>query len=106
MNIKPIPNELLGDSLTLITPTPSGSRQTTVRNVRIERSETLKNGTQCRPVITVWADCKNSSHTDFPVGAHVKLGTETFEITEQKMYRAAEPHHCKFTAVKTGDDDT
>lgn len=106
MNARPIPNALLGDSLTLMLPTKTGVSETSVHNVRVERSEALKNGTQSRAAITVWADCQNSSHTDFPVGARVKYGGETFEITEQKMYRAEGPHHCKFTAVKTGDDAT
>lgn len=105
MNVKPIPDALLGDSLTLMLPTKTGLTETSVQNVRVERSEALKNGVRSVASITVWADCKNSSHTDFPVGARVKFDGEMFEITEQKMYRAKEPHHCKFTAVKTGDDD-
>ena len=108
MNVKPIPNALLGDDITLMLPTESGFTETPISNVRVERSESIANYTSDDPrrraVITVWADYHNSTWTDFPVGAKVRFGGEVFEITEQKVYRAGEPHHCKFRAIRIGDD--
>lgn len=108
MNVKPIPNALLGDKITLMVPTATGFTETPIANVRVERSEDIENRTSddplCRAEITVWADYHNSTWTDFPVGAKVRFNGEVFEIAEQKVYRAGEPHHCKFKAIKIGDD--
>ena len=105
MNVKPIPNELLGDNIILLMPAKKGFSETPIKNVRVERAEETENGSLCRTGITVWADYHNSTWTEFPIGARVKFGSELFEITEQKIYRATEPHHCKFKAVKIGDDN-
>lgn len=108
MNVKPIPNELLGDNLTLIVPKATGSAETPISNVRVERSEDIEgystNDPRRRTEITVWVDYRNSTWTDFPVGAKVRFNGEVFEITEQKVYRADTPHHCKFRAIKIGDE--
>ena len=108
MNVMPIPNELLGDNITLITPTGSGFSETLIANVRVERTENIDgystNDPRARAGITVWVDRQNSTWTDFPIGARVKLDTEIYEIVEQKVYRAGKPHHCKFRAIKIGDE--
>lgn len=108
MKVKPIPNELLGDKITLITPTGTGFTETPIANVRVERSENIEGLSSNDPrncaEITVWADYRNSTWADFPVGAKVRYNNEIFEIVEQKVYRAGEPHHCKFKARKTGDE--
>lgn len=108
MNVKPIPNALLGDNITLMIPKASGFTETPIANVRVERSEDIAGYASDEPrgraEITVWVDRHNSTWTDFPVGAKVKWGGEVFEITEQKVYRAGEPHHCKFRAIRIGDD--
>lgn len=108
MNVKPIPNALLGDNITLLLPTPAGFSETPVKNVRVELSESIENysGSDIHGCaeITVWVDRRNSTWTEFPVGANVRYNGGTFTITEQKVYRAGEPHHCKFTAKKIGDD--
>lgn len=108
MNVKPIPNALLGDNITLLLPTPAGFSETPVKNVRVELSESVDGyaGSETRrsALITVWVDRLNSTWTEFPVGASVRYNGEIFTITEQKVYRAKEPHHCKFTAKKIGDD--
>lgn len=104
MNIRPIPNELLGDKIVLITPSVRGFTETPIENVRVERNEKTVNGTFCRAEITVWADCQNSTRAEFLVGEKVRYNGEMFEITEQKIYRADKPHHCKFKASKIGDD--
>lgn len=108
MNVRPIPNELLGDSIVLIVPKSAGFTETPISNVRVERSEDIagysSDDPRGRAEITVWADFHNSTWTDFPVGAKVRWGSEVFEITEQKVYRAGGPHHCKFRATKIGDE--
>lgn len=110
MNVKPIPNKLLGDSITLILPTAKGSSEKPIRNVRVERTESIENlsgsNTQSCTEITVWADRKNSTWTEFPVGAKVRYDGGAFTITEMKIYYVGEPHHCKFKAKKIGDDNT
>ena len=109
MNVKPIPNALLGDDITLMIPTAAGLAEKPISNVRVERSEDIKNYSSDAPSgraeITVWADYRNSTWADFPVGAKVKYNGEVYEITEQKVYRAGEPHHCKFKATKIGDEN-
>ena len=108
MNVKPIPNELLGDSITLIVPKSTGYTETQISNVRVELSENIDgystNDPRARAEITVWVDYHNSTWKDFPVGAKVRYNNEVFEIAEQKIYLAGEPHHCKFRAIKIGDD--
>ena len=108
MNVKPIPNELLGDSLTLIVQKSTGFTETPIDNVRVEREEDIEGystkDSHGRVEITVWIDYRNSTWTDFPVGAKVRYKGELFEIAEQKIYRAGEPHHCKFRAIKIGDE--
>lgn len=104
MKIKPIPNELLGDKVILIIPTKTGFSEIPADNVRVERSEEIENGSPCRAAITVWADYHNSTWSEFPAGAKVRYNNELFEITEQRIYRAAQLHHVKFKAVKIGDE--
>lgn len=41
MKIMPIPDELLGDSITLFEPTDSGYRETEVVNVRVDRTNSV-----------------------------------------------------------------
>lgn len=110
MNVKPIPNKLLGDSLMLILPAKIGFVETPIANVRVERSDCIENylGDDIRACaeITVWVDRCHSTWTEFPVGAKVRYASETFTITEQKVYFAGGPHHCKFKAKKIGDDDS
>ncbi len=109
MNVKPIPNKLLGDNITLMLPTANGTSEKTIKNVRVERSESIENylGGDIRSCteITVWVDRKNSTWAEFPVGAKVRCDGGMFTITEQKVYYAGEPHHCKFKAKRIGDDN-
>lgn len=104
MKITPIPNELLGDCITLILPTENGSFEKQISNVRVERSEKISNNTRGTCEITVWVDRQLSTWAEFPTGARVAFGGEIFEITESKVYRAPEEHHCKFKATKIGDE--
>lgn len=108
MNVKPIPDKLLGDTVTLISPTPTGFIETPIANVRVERTESTEHitgeNTRGTAEITVWADRVHSTWAEFPTGARVRYGNELFEITTSKIYSAGEPHHCKFTARKTGEE--
>ena len=109
---EPFPHEVLGDKVILIIPTKTGFSEIPADNVRVERSEEIENGSPCRAAITVWADYHNSTWSEFPAGAKVGTTTgtkvtynnELFEITEQRIYRAAQLHHVKFKAVKIGDE--
>lgn len=127
MNVKPIPRRLLNDRIILVLPSARGFSEQILNGVRVERSAKLANGengsannTRCSDEITVWVDYRNSSWSDlkepikeceagtpsavFPVGATVLYKNELFEIFESKVYKAEEPHHCKFKAGKTGDE--
>lgn len=110
MNIMPIPDVLLGDSFTLLVPDGSGKwRETVIGNVRVERnccisdysSQKARDNTE----LTVWYDCSRSSpKAEFAAGMKVRYHGETYEITEQKIYLADGPHHCKFKARKIGGE--
>lgn len=108
MNVKPIPQKLLGDNLVLILPTKTGTLETPISNVRVERTQSIEMSSQSNPKstseITVWVDYKRSTWAEFPVGARVRYGGETFEIIERRLYSADAPHHLKFTAKRTGDE--
>lgn len=109
MNVKPIPNRLLGENLVLIYPTKTGSLETPISNVRVERSQNIGSYSTGSPKsaaeITVWVDYRNSTWAEFPIGAKVKYAGETFEIIERKLYSAGTaPHHLKFTAKRIGEE--
>lgn len=110
MNVKPMPKILLGDSLVLILPTATGTLETPISNVRVEVTQGVSVLSASAPKnaseITVWVDHKNSTWAEFPVGAKVKYGGETFEIVEQKLYKdsSGAPHHVKFTAGIIGEN--
>lgn len=110
MNVKPIPLRLLRDNLVLIYPTATGALETPIANVRVESSQSISGYSTSSPKyaaeITVWVDYQNSTWAEFPVGARVRYDGETFEICERKLYSAGTaPHHLKFTARKTGDEN-
>ena len=108
MNVKPIPDILLGDDITLILPTQTGRTETPISNVRVECSESIDGYDTKDPKsaaeITVWVDYHRSTWAEFPIGARVKYDGMTFEIIERKIYRAGiQPHHLKFKAKKIGE---
>ncbi len=111
MNVKPIPNSLLGDDFYLYVPTESGWSRQLIENVRVERTSAVSSPTAAnsRDVseITIWYDYENSyPSADFSAGTRAKYHGELFEITEVKFYRAEELHHCKIKAVKIGGEYT
>ena len=108
INVKPIPDELLGDDIVLITPTGFGSSRETIYNVRVEKQAAITDYTSSsqreNTTITVWYDCENSyPEAEFPVGAKVEYGGEIFEIVESKVYKTDVPHHKKFKARKIAE---
>lgn len=108
MIVKPIPNKLLGDEIILQKPTESGWSDVYIHNVRAERVSSVEDSYSTSPrektELIVWYDCVNSyPEASFEAGMRVKFGGEIFEITKSKVYRAENPHHCKFNAVKIGE---
>ncbi|MCI7692629.1 MAG: putative minor capsid protein [Oscillospiraceae bacterium] len=107
MNVKPIPNSLLGDEFYLYVPTESGWSRRLIENVRVERKSAVSSPTAANTrdisEITIWYDYENSyPYEDFSAGMRARYQGEDFEITEVKFYRAQELHHCKIKAVKIG----
>ena len=106
MNIKPIPDELLGDAVTLYEPTSSGYRKTEVVNVRVDRTNSVTDFTSAHTrdttEITIYYDCENSrpSYVDFAAGMQAEYCGERFEIIKVKRYCAVNPHHYTITARK------
>ena len=107
MNVKPIPNSLLGDEFYLYVPTESGWSRQLIQNVRVERTSAVSSPTAANTrdisEITIWYDYENSyPYEDFSAGMRVRYQGEDFEITEVKFFRAEELHHCRIKAVKIG----
>lgn len=111
MNVKPIPDSLLGDRFTLYTPRSGGWNGITVENVRVERTSAASSPTSSNTrdisEITVWYDCANSyPSADFCAGMRAKYHGEIYQITEVKFYRANALHHIRIKAVKIGGNYT
>lgn len=111
MNVKPIPDVLLGDELTLLVPREGGWSEKYVGNVRVERTGAMADyssqKTRDNTEITVWYDHANSyPEVSFSVGMRVRYRGEVFEIIEEKAYYADAPHHCKFRARKIYGEHT
>lgn len=109
MNVKPIPDILLGDSVTLLTPASGKWNETKINNVRVERTEAVSDHSlqkaRDNTELTVWFDYASSyPKADFSAGARVSYRGESYEITESKIYFADAPHHCKFKARKLGGE--
>ena len=107
MNVKPIPNSLLGDEFYLYVPDESGWSRQLIENVRVERKSAVSSPTAANirdiSEITIWYDYENSyPYEDFSAGMRARYQGEDFEITEVKFYRAQELHHCKIKAMKIG----
>lgn len=109
MNIKPIPDILLGDSFTLLTPVSGKWNETKINNVRVERTEAVSGYSSQKAhdntSITVWFDyARSSPKVKFSAGMRVSYHGESYEITESRDYFADAPHHCKFKARKIGGE--
>lgn len=107
MTIKPIPDILLGDSVTLLIPASGKWNEKKINNIRVERTGAVNDYSSQRAreqtTITVWFDfAKSSPKTDISAGMGVRYHGEVYEVTESKIYSADAPHHLKFTARKTG----
>lgn len=109
MTVKPIPDILLGDSITLLTPAPGKWNETKINNVRVERTEAVSDYSSQKArdntELTVWFDYERSSpKAEFSAGMRISFRGEIYEITESRIYRADAPHHCKFRARKIGGE--
>ncbi|MBP1563672.1 MAG: hypothetical protein J6C38_08135 [Oscillospiraceae bacterium] len=107
MNVKPIPNSLLGDEFYLCVPTKNGWNRQLIENVRVERKSAVSTPTASNAhdisELTIWYDYTNSyPQADFSAGTRAEYNGEVYEITEVKFYRAEELHHCRIKAVKIG----
>lgn len=111
MNVRPIPDSLLGDDFYLYEPTERGWRETLIENVRIERTSAVSSPTADKThnvsEITIWYDYENSyPSADFSAGMRAKYHGEDYKITEVKFFRAEELHHCRIKAVKISGEYT
>lgn len=110
MNVKPIPAELLTDSVTLRTPTASGYSDQTLYDVRIIRTSAvtdhLVTHTRERSEIVMYFDCVNSSPADtqFSAGQSLLYCGEIFEIIEAVLFAGEEPHHYRVKGRKTSGE--
>lgn len=109
MNVRPIPDILLGDNITLLVPSSGRWDKLFISNVRVERSESVSDYSSQKARentgLTVWFDHANSSpKTEFSIGMKVVYDNETYEITEVKNYFTDTPHHCKLKARKIGGE--
>lgn len=98
MNVKPIPNALLGSQIYLILPTKTGYTERPIDNVRVELSENVSDCFSESPrdttEITVWVDYRNSiwesedktAEFDFPVGAKIRLTKNCLRLRNRKSF--------------------
>lgn len=110
MRVDPIPDELLGSSITVEIPSDTGSYDRNVYNVRVERVAEIDDYTsqksRDKTRIFVWFDYVNSyPETDFSVGMRIRYDGEVYEVVKQRVYSADSPHHCKIEARKISEDD-
>ena len=110
MNVKPIPDSLLGDSAELLIPNGSGYDITELDNVRVERTSCVSDYSsqrmRDRTEITVWFDLESSypADTEFAAGQKLRYLGEEFEVLEARTFIADSPHHVRIkgTLVKRG----
>ncbi len=110
MNIRPIPAELLTDSVTLRTPAASGYSDQLLSDVRIIRTsevtDHLVTHTRERSEIIMYFDCVNSfpADTQFAAGQSLLYCGEIYEIVEAVLFAGEEPHHYRVRGRKTGGE--
>ena len=105
MNLKPIPQILLGDSVTLQIPSEEGFGEQEIFNIRVERTNSIGESSASVPCenteITVWYDFSLSyPAADFTAGMRIIYRGETYEINEVKVFKADTPHHLRLKARK------
>ncbi|MGN1423252.1 MAG: putative minor capsid protein [Oscillospiraceae bacterium] len=112
MTIKPIPDMLLGDSFTLISPVKSGGTVCTeISNVRVERVNSVADYTttarDCTE-LSIWFDCSNSRPlgAEFSAGQRAEYMGEEYELTEVRVLGADRPHHIRIKARKINGEYT
>lgn len=113
MKVKPIPSELLTDSITLLTPTDTGYSEEELSGVRVIRTSAvtdyLTSHARDKSELLVYFDCENSSPsgTEFIAGQSVEYCGETYEIVESTLFSADAPHHYRIRCRKvSGERET
>ena len=107
-NIRAIPQELLGESFTLIIPNGDGFDEILVRNVRVKKKSAVSDYSSARmrdvSELVIYYDCANSlpHGLDFTAGMQLEYGGELFEVLEAKLFCGTAPHHRRITARKIG----
>ncbi len=104
MDIKPIPAELLCDSITLIKPSEGGEIRRELRSVRVVASQGSERRTDrarhiCS-VIGVYYDCVQSEPNDaeFSCGEWIEWQGKRYEITKVQELGLFCRHHFRITA--------
>ncbi len=106
MKIKPIPDMLLGDSFTLVTPEEDGFRREEIFNVRVERTSAAQDFSSASPKdatkLVAYFDCFASQPvgTVFSAGQQAEYCGEVFEIVEARLFTGDAPHHWKIIGRK------
>ncbi len=104
-DIRPIPAELLCDSMTLLIPGRDGELSIDIGNVRIIcRQDTDRRTDRARAVereITAYYDYQQSVPADmgFCCGQFILYDGCRYEITEVREYGVNSRHHCRIKAV-------
>ena len=104
MTVKPIPQELLRDAVTLLVPAASGYESCELSCVRVVRKSAVsdRSAVNVRDVseITVYYDCVNSSPAGAELSAGMLLESDgvRYEIIRAEEFSALEPHHIRITA--------
>lgn len=108
MRIRPIDNELLGDSFVLLVPTESGFDRVTVSNVRVEKRSRISDYADTRQrdtsELVIFFDCVNSDSEGREIVAGMQAEYEgvCYQLTEVRLFRAESPHHLRMTAQRIG----
>ncbi len=112
MTVRPIPSELLTDSVTLLTPEASGYSEQELDCVRVIRTSAVTDhlvthARDCTELV-VYFDCTNSepAGTEFNAGQSLRYCGELFEIVEAALFYGEKPHHYRIRAKKTGGEHT
>lgn len=110
VSVRPIPAELLTDSVTLRTPTAAGYSEKQLSDVRVVRTSEVTDhlSGKARDItgIVMYFDCVNSlpEGTEFTAGQSLRYCGEVYEIVEAVLFAGEQPHHYRVRARKTGGE--
>lgn len=106
MTVKPIPSQLLGDTVTLFEPEDDGWSEREISSVRVVRSSEVTDhaALNARDVsqLTVYYDCVNSYPADvrFSAGMLMEHDGTRYELIRTEEFTASSLHHIRITARK------